>query len=180
MFSVHFFSSDDSKTQEKKEIEGNILFFTISSKMKSMHRSSIEIGFVRIYHYSSKTEQWVLSEFNADGYQEALAEVQRIEAGFFSVPKIVAETPNDQLSRLRFVVRPCAKDTKNGALYVELNNTIKQLQLQLIEVKETKSGITDQIKGLESLLLRLQNLTIEKCSWEIIAKVNKQIRRLRK
>lgn len=156
------------------------MFFTISSKMKSMHRISVEIGFVRICHYSSKTEQWVLSEFNADGYQEALAEVQRIEAGFFSVPKIVAETHNDQLSRLRFVVRPCPKDTKNVALYVELNNTIKQLQLQLIELKETKSGITDQIKGLESLLLRLQNLTIEKCSWEIIAKVKKQIRRLRK
>ena len=121
--------------------------------MESINRSSSQTGFVRIDHYLSKTGEWKLSEFNAGEYQDALTEVQRIEAGIFTLARIVSETPNEQISRLRFVLRPCAKDTKNLALYVELHSTINQLQMQLKE-KETKSGITDQTKELKACFPR--------------------------
>ena len=161
------------------EIKAKVLFMTISSKMESICQSSSQKGFVRIDHYSSKTGEWKLKEFYADGYQNALEEVQRIEDGIRTLAKTVSETPNDQLSRLRFVVRPCAKDIKNVPLYIEVSNTSNQLQMQLAELKESKSGITDQTKELERLLHELQGRKVQECSWKMISKVQRQMKRLR-
>ena len=153
---------------------------TISSKMESICQSSSQKGFVRIDHYLSKTGEWKLKEFYADGYQNALEEVQRIEDGIRTLAKTVSETPNDQLSRLRFVLRPCAKDIKNVPLYIEVSNTINQLQMQLEELlKESKSGITNQTKELERLLHELQDRNVQECSWKMISKVQRQMKMLR-
>ena len=152
---------------------------TISSKVESICQSSSQKGFVRIDNYSSKTGEWKLKEFDADEYQNALEEVQRIEDGIRTLAKTVSETPNDQLSRLRFVVRPCAKDIKNVPLYIEVSNTINQLKMQLAELKESKSGITDQTKELERLLHELQDRNVQECSWKMISKVQRQMKTLR-
>lgn len=168
------YERDDSKTEETLEIKVRVLFFTISSKMENIYQSSSQRGFVRIDHYSSKTGEWKKSEFDADGYKDALKEVQQIEEDMYGIAKIVSETPNDKLSHLRFLVRPCAKHVKNFPLFIELRKAINQLQMQLTELKEAKNETTDKTEKLESLLLDLQSLTIEICSWKIIADFKKR------
>ena len=47
--------------------------------------------------------KWGEKEFNVDQYEEALAEVQQIEEQMYGIANIVRETPNDELSHLRYV-----------------------------------------------------------------------------
>ena len=157
-----------------------MLFFTISSKMESIHQSSSQKGFVRIDHYSSKTGKWRQSEFGADRYKEALAEVQRIEEEMLNIAKTVNDTPNDQLSRLHFAVRPRVRDTKNVALYLELYNVINYAKMQLAELQLAKTNTADKTKELQSILCTLQSLTIEDCSWVILGNIKRQIQKARK
>ena len=177
----YFLSRDDSKTEERVEVKVKVLFFTISSKVaESINQSSSQKVFIRINHYSSKTAEWRQSEFGADKYEEALAEVQRIEEEMLNMAKTVGGTPNDQLSRLHFVVRPRVKDTKNVSLYIELYNVINYARMQLAELQVAKTDTADKIKELEDILCTLQSLKIEDCSWKRIGAIKRQIQNVRK
>ena len=69
-------------------ISVKILFLEISAKMESICANSSQTGFVVIDHYSSKSGEWRQVQFDTTQYQEAFAEVQKIEK---DMPFIAAE-----------------------------------------------------------------------------------------
>ena len=124
--------------------------------MESIHQTSSQRGFVLVDHYSSKTGEWRHLQFDASVYEDAMTEVQRIEAGMTVIPDVVKRTPYNQLSCLRFVQRPCAQDAKNIGLSLELQNEIKTLQIQIAESEAY--GTSDKTERLSSLLKELPSL----------------------
>ncbi|KAL9985833.1 hypothetical protein ACROYT_G008281 [Oculina patagonica] len=167
---------EQKRTEDKLDVEVRVLFFTISAKMENIHQSSSHRGFVLIDHYSSKTGEWRHLEFDTSGYQDAMTELHRIEAGMSVIPDVVKRTPYNQLSRLRLVVRPCAQDAKNFGVFVELQNEIKTLQLQIAEYEAF--GASEKTERLSNFLKELQSLTIKNCSWEFLDRIKKNIKQV--
>ena len=143
--------------------------------MESIQQSSSQRGFVRIDHYSSKTGKWEEKEFSVDQYEEALAEVRQIEEQIYGIANIVRETPNDELSRLRYVLRPCVKTINHLPLFNGLNDAINRLEMILANLKVTAKD-TAEVGQLESLICTLQSLTVDNCSREFIADFKRKIR----
>ena len=95
------------KTEDKLTISVKILFFEISAKMKSICANSSQTGFVLIDHYSSKSGEWRHVQFDTTQYQEAFAEVQKIEKAMSFIAAEVEKKSYDELSHLRLVAKPC-------------------------------------------------------------------------
>ena len=167
---------EQKRAEDKLDVELRVLCFTISAKMESIHQISSRRGFVLIDHYSSKTGEWRHLEFDASVYEDAMTEVHRIEAEMSVIPDVVKRTPYNQLSRLRFVLRPCVQDAKNIGLFVELQREIKTLQIQIAESEVF--GTSDKTERLSSLLRELQSLTIKDCSWEILNSIKRNIKQV--
>lgn len=166
---------DERKIKENLEVKVQVFFFAISSKMESIQQSSSQRGFVRINHYSSKTGKWDEKEFNVDQYKEALAEVQQIEEQMYGIANIVRETPNNELSHLRYVLRPCVKTINHLPLFNDLYDAINRLELIIANLKVTSKD-TAEFEQLENLICTLQSLTVENCSREFIAEVKRKTR----
>lgn len=169
------FCRDQKRTEEKLDVELGVLFLTISAKMERIHHSSCRKGFVLIDHYSSKTGQWRHLEFDANLYHDAMAEVRRIEAAMAVIPDVVKRTRYDQLSHLRFAVRPCVKDTKYVGVFLELQNEIKTLKMRIAESETSRRS--EETERLRKLLKELQSLTITDCLWEILESIKKNIKK---
>ena len=143
--------------------------------MESIKQSSSQRGFVRIDHYSSKTGKWEEKEFNVDQYKEALAEVQQIEEQMHGIANIVKETPNDELSHLRYMLRPCVKTINHLPLFNDLYDAINSLEIIIANLKVTAMD-TAELEQLENLICTLQSYSVENCSRELIAEVKRKTR----
>ena len=95
------------KTEERLTTSVKVLFFEISAKMKSICANSSQTGFVLIDHYSSKSGEWRHVQFDTTQYQEAFAEVQKIEKAMSFIAAEVKKKSYDELSHLRLVAKPC-------------------------------------------------------------------------
>ena len=106
-------------------ISVKVLFFEISAKMKSICANSSQTGFVLIDHYSSKSGEWRHVQFDTTQYQEAFAEVQKIEKAMSFITAEVKKKSYDELSHLRLVAKPCPEGNQNNALFYEVwNDTV--------------------------------------------------------
>lgn len=168
------FPREQTRTENKLEIEARVLFFTISKKMESIQRSSSQTGFVVIHHYSSKTGEWTHAEFNASQYEEALTEVHKIETHMSTIPCEVNRTPNNQLSRMRVIAEPSAHENENISLLTDLQNEIKFFQLEIAESEALQTN--EKTEKLKSALAELQSLTVKDCSWEAVDNIKKKIK----
>ena len=143
--------------------------------MENIQQSSSQRGFIRIDHYSSKTGKWEEKEFNVDQYKEALAEVQQIEEQMYGITNIVRETPNNELSHLRYVLRPCVKTINHLPLFNDLYDAINRLEIIIANLKVTAKD-TAEFEQLENLICTLQSYSVENCSREFIAEVKRKTR----
>ena len=168
------FHRKQTRTENKLKVEVKVLFFTISKKMESIQQSSSQKGFVVIDHYSSKTGQWRHVEFDASQYQKALTEVHRIEADMSTIPDVVHRTPFSQLSHMRVVAKPYAQENENVGLFIELQNDIKTLQIEIAESEALRTN--EKTERLRSLLTELQSLTVKDCSWKILDNIKRNIK----
>ena len=113
-------------------------------------------------------------KFDASQYQEALTEVHRIEADMSTIPDVVNRTPYKQLSRLRILAKPCAQENENIGLFIELRNEIKTLQIEIAESEALRAN--EKTERLRRLLTELQSLTVKDCSWQILERIQKNIK----
>ena len=154
-------------------ISVKVLFFEISAKMKSICANSSQTGFVLIDHYSSKSGEWRHVQFDTTQYQEAFAEVQKIEKAMSFITAEVKKKSYDELSHLRLVAKPCPEGNQNNALFYEVWNEIKSLQIEIVESEALQ--MSEKTKGLKDLLTQLQNLTTKDCSWQDLEKIQRNI-----
>ena len=81
------------------------------------------------------------------------------------IPRIVSQTSENDLPHLRMMVAPSVADGSKIALYLELQNTIKAIQVNLAGL-EGLSDCDSRIHDLNLLLGKLKDVDIGKCSWE--------------
>ena len=75
--------------------------------MDSICANSSQTGFVLIDHHSSKSGEWRHVQFDTTQYQEAFAELQKIEKAMSFIAAEVKKKSYDELSHLRLVAKPC-------------------------------------------------------------------------
>lgn len=81
------------------------------------------------------------------------------------IPRIVSQESHDVLPHLRMMVAPSVTDGSKIALYLELKNTIKAVQVNLAGL-EGFSDCDSRIEDLNLLLEKLKDIDIGNCSWE--------------
>lgn len=161
------YERDDKRTEHTTEFKARVLFFSISGKLENIHKNSKVKGIVRIDHYSSSSRGWKTREFDINSYDQALHYIKGIEAHMRDIPSIVSEKTHDALPHLRMIVAPSVTDGSKIALYLELQNKIKEIQVNLAELK----GFTacySRINYLNLLLAELKDIDIGNCSWEAL------------
>ena len=156
---------DDKTTEDTVEFKARVLFFSISGKLESIHKDSKVKGFVRIDHYSSSSREWKTTEFESNSYGQALDYIKEIEGHMRDIPRIVSQTSENDLPHLRMMVAPSVADGSKIALYLELQNTIKAIQVNLAGL-EGLSDSDSRIDDLNLLLGKLRDVDIGNCSWE--------------
>ena len=147
------------------EVKARILFFSISAKLESIHEGSEIKAFVRIDHYSSLNRKWETMEFDGDCYSQALNEIKRIEDYMLDVPNRVCQTPHDTLPHLRMLVTAGVADGSKIALYLELQNKMNAVQVNLAGINGSGLFRVDELKRL---LAELEDIDIGNCSWEYL------------
>ena len=113
-------------------------------------------------------------EFDASQYQEALTEVHRIEADMSTIPDLVNRTLYNQFSRMRVVAKPCTQENENTSLFIELQNEIKTVQIEIAESEALRTN--EKTERLRSLLTELQSLTVKGCFWEKLDNIKRNIK----
>ena len=156
---------NDERTENEVEFKARILFFSISAKLESIHEGSEIKAFVRIDHYSSLNRKWKTMEFDGDCYSKALNEIKRIEDYMLDVPNRVCRTPHDALPHLRMLVTTGVVDGSKIALYLELQNKMNAVQVNLAGINESGLFRVDELKRL---LAELEDIDIGNCSWEYL------------
>jgi len=159
------YERDDKRTEDTTEFKARVLFFSISGKLESIHKNSKVKGFVRIDHYSSSCQKWKTTEFDSNSYGQALDYIREIEDHMRDIPRIVSQESHDVLPHLRMMVAPSVTDGSKIALYLELQNTIKAVQVNLAGL-EGFSDCDFRIEDLNLLLKKLKDIDIGNCSWE--------------
>ena len=95
--------------------------------MESICANSSQTGFVVIDHYSSKSGEWRQVQFDTTQYQEAFAEVQKIEKAMSFIAAEVKKKSYDELSHLRLVAKPCPEGNQSNALFYAISNGLYRL-----------------------------------------------------
>ena len=128
--------------------------------MEHIHKSSDLKGFVRIDHYLSQTRRWNKWEFDADSFEQAMAEVKKLETHMYNIPNIVNSMPYKKLVALRIVVTPNVGDVFKVAVCLELEKMLNELQVMF--VASSKYRIDFEVDKFKQSLKDLKDSAMEK------------------